>query len=146
MEEPIPPRLVPTVVRPVVTPLVTPNRLIIVPIFKPVYYWILYLIYFTLFFLGCYGGSGSTSACPNQCPLGTYSTGGAGALSTCVGVNPGMKYGQLKDDRSHLIIELGCYGGAAMTSACPNVCPAGQWSGGSYSSCPYINAGMMTIF
>ncbi len=40
----------------------------------------------TQYSLGCYGGALASNSCPNLCPPGTYSTGGA---STCPNIQAG---------------------------------------------------------
>ena len=69
---------------------------------------------------GCFGGAGSSVACPNKCSAGTYrsSTGGK-TQADCSTLNDA------------------CYGSAGATSACPNSCDdltAPAVTGGTFSS------------
>ncbi|MBR5575000.1 MAG: hypothetical protein IKV93_00460, partial [Alphaproteobacteria bacterium] len=67
---------------------------------------------------GCFGGAGSSVACPNKCSAGTYrsSTGG-------------------KTQSDCLKVATGCYGSAGATKSCPTVCGDNTWSNKGASSC-----------
>ena len=89
--------------------------------------WVLPLIrLFRLARTGCWGASGATSSCPNTCPAGQYSTGGA--VNGCTNC-PAGQYQTATNSPSCIQATAGYYTTSTTTQA---LCPAGQYSTGTF--------------